>query len=59
MGRYKREYFNGCEASNIVYLNLSDIGIRNSLMRGVKNLILVDVDNNVDISGMKEDNTFY
>ena len=55
----KTDYFNGCEASNIVYLNYYHIGIRNSLMRGVKNLILVDVDVDVNVSGMKEDKRFY
>jgi len=36
-------------------------GIRNSFMRGVKNLILVDIEsgNKLQISGMKEDNRFY
>ena len=55
----KQDYFNGCEASNIVYLNRAFNGIRNSLMRGVKNLILVDVDGLTKISGMKEDNRYY
>ena len=56
----KNDYFNGCEASNIVYLNsFSSKGIRNSLMRGVKNLILVDVDGDAIVSGMKEDKRFY
>merc|ERR1712198_754351 len=48
----RNDYFNGCEASNIVYLNSYNYGIRNSLMRGVKNLILVDVDGYAKISGM-------
>ena len=34
-------------------------GLRNSLMRGVKNLILVDVGGIAKISGMKEENRFY
>ena len=55
----KTDYFNGCEASNIVYLSHSGGGIRNSLMRGVKNLMLVDVDSGAVISGMKEDRRFY
>ena len=55
----KTDYFNGCEASNIVYLSHSGGGIRNSLMRGVKNLMLVDVDSGAVISGMKEDKRFY
>ena len=56
----KSDYFNGCEASNIVFLNNSTIGWRNSFMRGVKNLILVEVhDIFEEISGMKEDKRFY
>ena len=55
----RNDYFNGCEASNIIYLNSLIGGIRNSLMRGVKNLILVDVGGYAKISGMKEDNRFY
>ena len=49
----KQDYFNGCEASNIVFLNYEYGGIRNSLMRGVKNVILVNVGNNATVSGMK------
>ena len=59
----KTDYFNGCEASNIVIFNRNRTGgVRNSLMRGVKNVILVDVGeagNNAKISGMKEDKRFY
>ena len=55
----KKDYFNGCEASNIVYLKHLYTGIRNSLMRGVKNLIFVEVGSDARISGMKEDERFY
>ena len=55
----KRNYFNGCETSNVIYLNWSSNGQRNVLMRSVKNVILVDVDSRVKIDGMKEDNRFY
>ena len=64
----KKNYFNGCETSNIICLNTcSSDGQRNVLMRGVKNVILVDVgdDEKVDfyrftkVSGMKEDKRFY
>merc|ERR1712126_722262 len=55
----KQDYFNGCEASNIIYLNAFLSGIRNSLMRGVKNLILVDACDGASVSGMKEDKRFY
>ena len=54
------DYFNGCEASSIVYLSYGySSGIRNGLMRGVKNSILVDVNGRAKISGMKEDKRFY
>jgi len=56
----KSDYFNGCEASNIIFLNYKTrTGNRNSLMRGVKNVILVDVYGGPKISGMKEDYRFY
>ena len=56
----KQDYFNGCEASNIVYLKYYGSGIRNVMMRGVKNLILVEVSEvSAEISGMKEDKRFY
>merc|ERR1712136_60316 len=55
----RNDYFNGCEASNIVFFNYVDRGLRSSLMRGVKNLILVDVGDNGEISGMKQDDRFY
>merc|ERR1712133_314598 len=47
----RNDYFNGCEASNIIYLNSYLSGIRNSLMRGVKKLILVDVGGYAKVSG--------
>ena len=55
----KRDYFNGCEASDIVFLSGSREAHRNSLMRGVKNVILVDVAHVAKVSGMKEDKKFY
>merc|ERR1712198_496392 len=55
----RNDYFNGCEASNIVFLHYLWSGIRNGLLRGVKNLILVDIRGYAKISGMKEDNRFY
>ena len=55
----EKDYFNGCEASNIILLNCSLEGIRNRLMRGVKNLILVQIGGYAEISGMKEDKRFY
>ena len=41
----KNRYFNGCEASNIIYLNWGGVGVRNSLLRAVKNIICVNVSN--------------
>ena len=38
------DYFNGCEASKVLILNYYTPGIRNSLMRCVKNLMCVNVD---------------
>ena len=51
-------YFNGCEASNIIFLTYGyGEGVRNSLLRGVKNIICVNV-GAVRFEGMKEDNRF-
>ena len=50
----RRDYFNGCEASNIIYLNGSSNGVRNCLMRGVQNVICIQVDAYTSICGMKE-----
>ena len=55
----KTDYFDRCEASNIVFIEFLGREIRNSLMRGVKNLILVSVYIFAETSGMKEDKRFY
>ena len=61
----KNRYFNGCEASNVVFLNDGPLGTRNPLMRAVENLICVQLvdywSDGLDpvIKGMKEDNRFY
>ena len=55
----KNRYFNGCEASNIIFLSCNNFGVRNSLLRAVKNIICVGVGNHLRIEGMKEDNRFY
>ena len=64
------QYFNGCEASNIIFLNYCYSGVRNCLMRGVENVICVQLKQNkqkgikaiigetTDIKGIKEDNRF-
>ena len=53
-----RNYFNGCEASNIIFLNNNGFGVRNSLMRGINNVICVQVSDYVKISGMKVENRY-
>ena len=54
----QNRYFNGCEASNVIFLNGYYEGVRNSLMRGVHNVICVKVGGQMIIRGMKEDNRF-
>ena len=57
----KDYYFNGCESANVIYLNYAiDVGIRNRVLRGVQNIIYVQVTGGHDlrINGMKEDNRF-
>ena len=54
----KRNYFNGCESSKIIYLNYGAAGQRNVLMRGVKDVILVEVGEFAEIRGMKKDIRF-
>ena len=56
------KYFNGCEASNVIFLNYQDYGVRNCLFRSVENVIcvqLMDDNRDAEIKGMKEDTTFY
>ena len=55
-------YFNGCEASNIIYLNILGNGVRNALLRGVENVIciqLMDSSFYAEIKGVKDDYTYY
>lgn len=51
----EKKYFDGCEASNVIYLNLdySCYGARNCLMRGVQNVLVVDFLGGAEIKGMK------
>lgn len=53
-------YFNGCEAANIILLTYGTQGLRNSILRGVQNIICVQLTGSLDaaISGMKEDKRF-
>ena len=55
----RRDYFNGCESSNIIFLSSKYDGHRNGMMRGVENVIMVQVADSAIISGMKEDLRFY
>ena len=53
-------YFNGCESANIILLTQGfNAGIRNAVLRGVENVICVQVgngtSNSLEINGMKED----
>ena len=55
----QKQYFDGCEASNVIFLTWGYVGLRNSLLRGVENVFCVQVENNAKINGMKEDNRFF
>ena len=52
-------YFDGCEASNIIYLYSGDCGLRNGLLRAVRNVSCIQVGSHAKISGMKEDRSWY
>ena len=54
----KTKYFNGCEASNVIYVNNSSEGVRNALLRAVQNVICIQLGTAVKINGMKKDNAF-
>ena len=58
----QKQYFNGCEASNIIFLNICNDGVRNCLLRGVKNAICIQpvlkYYKSLRIRGMKEHNQF-
>ena len=53
-------YFDGCESANVILLTWCDRGVRNSVLRGVQNIICVQLTygNEARINGMKEDNRF-
>ena len=55
----KANYFNGCEASKIIYLNNHSAGHRNCLLRAVENVFCIQINSLGQILGMKEDLTFY
>ena len=57
----KYKYFNGCECANVVILTSGNAGgIRNGVLRGVQNLICVQLIYGMEaaMNGMKEDNIF-
>ena len=51
-------YFNGCEASKVLFLTYGYDGVRNSLMCSVKNLMCVRIGNPTTMNGMKVDERF-
>ena len=55
-------YFNGCESANVIYLSWNKAGIRNSVLRGVQNIICIQLmvgsGFDANMNGMKEDKTF-
>lgn len=60
----KTQYFNDCESANVIFLNEtgSGAGLRNSILRGVENIICIEVSDDdfpEEIEGMKEDNRFW
>ena len=55
----KNHHFDGCEAPNIIYVCCAHPGVRNSLLRGVENLICVQLGDTFKFKGMKEDRRFY
>ena len=54
----RNKYFNGCEASKVLFLTNGYDGERNSMMRSVKNLTCVQVSGYATIYGMKENKRF-
>ena len=59
----RQNYFNGCEASNVIYITSSGYsGMRSSFMRAVENLIVVQllppIKAQFTLKGFKEENKF-
>ena len=56
----KSRYFHGCEAANIILLTDGLEGVRNCILRGVQNIICVQLKGGFEtkISGLKEDKQF-
>ena len=47
------KYFKGCEASNVIFLNWTYQGVRDGILRAVKNLICIQPERGITIDGMK------
>ena len=56
----RRHYFDGCESANVIYLTNGTEGMRNSVLRGVQNILCVQLTRGGDakMNGMKEYNRF-
>ena len=56
----QKHYFDGCESANVILLTDGFEGVRNSVLRGVQNIIcvLLTIGGDVRMNGMKEDNRF-
>ena len=56
----KNHYFNGCEASNVIFVTVHPESVRNSLLRGVQETICIQILYSAEpkIYGMKEDDRF-
>ena len=57
----KYKYFNGCECANVIIFTSGNAGgVRNCILRGVQNLICVQLIHGMEatMNGMKEDNRF-
>ena len=53
-------YFNGCEGSNVIFLTYGMPGVRNCVMRGVENVIIVELmgGGEAKLKGVKVDDRF-
>ena len=56
----KTKYLNGCECANAIVLTYGDGGVRNSVLRGVQNMLCIQltIGNEAKMNGMKEDSRF-
>ena len=57
----KDDYFKGCECANVIVLTYGRAGLRNSVLRGVQNLLCVQLTDYLyepKMNGMKEDHRY-